>query len=147
VIGDMNDGWTIFGPDETVLLSESFAATHCFRLVRDRDRPTQIGVSFQPVPRRKVPDISGVIWVDEVTSELREINFHFVNAAELSQFNAGGFTRFARVPSGAWIVAEWKLTAPKLMLRQGNSFTSQLVVVGRRDTGGGILRPPPSTTR
>ena len=147
VVGDMKDGWTIFGPDETVLLSETFAATHCFRLVRDRDRATQIGVSFQPVPRRKVPDISGVIWVDEVTSELREINFHFVNAAELSQFNAGGFTRFARVPSGAWIVDEWKLTAPKLVLRQGNPYTTQLEVVGRRDTGGGILRPPPSTTR
>ena len=147
VTGDMNEGWTIFGPDETVLLSEGFAATHCFRLVRDRERLTQIGVSFQPVPRRKVPDISGVIWVDEVTSELREINFHFVNAAELSQFNAGGYTRFARMPSGAWIVAEWKLTAPKLMLRLGSPYSSRLVVIGRRDTGGGILRPPQGSTR
>jgi len=148
VTGDMDQGWTIFGPDETVLLSEGFASTHCFRLVRDRERPTQIGVSFQPVPRREVPDISGVIWVDQVTSELREINFHFVNAAELSRFNAGGYTRFLRVPSGAWIVAEWKLTAPKLMLRPGGPYaSSRLVVVGRRDTGGGILRPPQGTTR
>jgi len=143
----MDDGWTIFGPDETVLLSEGFAATHCFRLVRDSGRPTQIGVSFQPVPGRKVPDISGVIWVDQVTSELREMSFHFVNAGELSRFNAGGYTRFARVPSGAWIVDEWKLTAPKLAMRLGTPYSSQLVVVGRRDTGGGILRLPPSTTR
>ena len=142
VIGDVDRGWTIFGPDETVLQSDEFAATHCFRLVRQRGRPGLIGVAFDPEPRRTLPDISGVIWVDQGTSELREINFHFVNAGLLSRFDAGGFTRFSRVPSGAWIVDEWQLTAPVLATAAGSTFASQMVVIGRRDTGGGVLRPP-----
>jgi hypothetical protein len=142
VIGDMDKGWTIFGPDETVLESDAFATTHCFRLVRERERPGMIGVAFEPVPRRDVPDIRGVIWVDQQTAELREIEFHFVNAGEMSRFDAGGFTRFRRVPSGAWIVDEWQLTAPALEMRSGAYQTTHIVVVGRRDTGGGVLRPP-----
>jgi hypothetical protein len=139
VIGDMNSGWKIFGPDETVLRSEQFAATHCFRLVRDETRPGLIGVSFEPVPQRRLADISGVIWVDQATSELREIEFQFVNAGELSRFYAGGYTRFSRVPSGAWIVNEWRLSAPMLAMRAGNY--SSVTAVGRRDTGGGVLHP------
>ena len=141
VVGDMDRGWTIFGPDETVLESEEFATTHCFRLVRERERPGLIGVSFEPVPRRELPDIRGVIWVDQRSAELREINFRFVNAGALSRFDAGGFTRFRRMPSGAWIVDEWQLTAPALAVKAGAYETSQIVVVGRRDTGGGVLRP------
>jgi hypothetical protein len=142
VVGDTQNGWTIFGPDETVLESDAFATTHCFQLVRERERPGMIGVSFEPVPRRQVPDIRGVIWVDERTAELREISFRFVNAGAMSRFDAGGFTRFRRMPSGAWIVDEWQLTAPALAQRAGGYQTSQLVIVGRRDTGGGVLGPP-----
>ena len=70
------------------------------------------------------------------------MNFRFVNAGALSRFDAGGFTRFRRMPSGAWIVDEWQLTAPALAVKAGAYETSQIVVVGRRDTGGGVLRPP-----
>lgn len=147
VIGDEEVGWTYYGPDETVLLSEPFAATHCFRLVRQPDHPSQIGVSFEPSPKRKVPDISGVLWVDEKTSELRAINFRFVNAGPLTRYEAGGFTRFRRAPSGAWMVDEWKLSAPRLELREAPNITAAgiakierlLVVTGRLDTGGGII--------
>ena len=52
VIGDPTIGWSYFGPDETVLLSDQFAATHCFRLVRDPLRAHEIGVAFEPVPKR-----------------------------------------------------------------------------------------------
>ena len=43
VLGDPETGWHYFAPDEMVLLSEQFAATHCFRLVRQPDRNGQIG--------------------------------------------------------------------------------------------------------
>jgi hypothetical protein len=142
VIGDMDRGWTIFGPDETVLESDEFATTHCFRLVRERERSNLIGVSFEPVPGRDLPDIRGVIWVDQESAELREMIFRFVNAAPLSRFDAGGFTRFRRMPSGAWIVDEWQLRAPALAVKAGPYQASQIVLVGRRDTGGGVLRPP-----
>jgi hypothetical protein len=142
VVGNESKGWNYFAPDEVVLLSDQFAATHCFRLVRETARPGQIGVAFEPAPERKLADITGILWVDETTSELREIVFRFANAKALSRYYAGGFTRFRRMPSGTWIVDEWKLTVPRFELRQGATGTPpQLVAIGRIDNGGGILQP------
>ena len=53
VFGDEAKGWIFYAPDETVLLSDQFATTHCFRLVREAARPGAIGVAFEPVPQRK----------------------------------------------------------------------------------------------
>jgi hypothetical protein len=141
VVGDGDKGWNYFAPDETVLLSDQFAATHCFWLVRQPDRPGQIGVSFEPIPRRKLADITGVLWVDQATAQLREVVFRFVNAGVMSQFDAGGFTRFRRMPSGTWIVDEWKLSVPRLEVRQVPRFRPQYIAIGYLDNGGGILAP------
>jgi len=142
VTGDVVFGWEYFGPDEYVLLSESFARTHCFRLVRERGRRGQIGVAFEPIPRRGTSDIQGVLWVDDRTAELREMTFIFVNAGPFSQFNAGGFTRFLRMPSGAWVVNEWWLKAPRLSMQTSPYSAPQFMVIGWTENGGGIL---PST--
>jgi len=41
---------TYYAPDVDVLLSEQFAATHCFHLERSPiDHPNSIGVAFQPI--------------------------------------------------------------------------------------------------
>jgi hypothetical protein len=154
VLGRAETGWHYFAPDETVLLSEPFASTHCFRLVRQRDRAGQIGVSFQPVPRRQVADIAGVLWVDQETSELREVVFRFVNAGPMSQFDGGGSTHFRRVPSGAWIVDGWTLTAPVLEIivrppQDGYTATGrpQYRPIGRLENGGGVFAPVDTVTR
>jgi hypothetical protein len=139
VLGDAYKGWRYFAPDEVVLLSDEFASTHCFRLVRDRDRPGEIGVLFEPVPARRVSEIAGVLWVDERSAELREIIFRFVNAGVLSQFAAGGFTRFTRVPSGAWLVSDWRLKVPLLTVRRSPYSGEQFSAVGYVENGGGIL--------
>lgn len=141
VIGDEGKGWVYYAPDEVVLLSDGFASTHCFRLVRDPARRSQIGVAFEPVPGRTVSDISGVLWVDEKTSELREVVFRFVNARVLSLFDARGFTRFLRVPSGAFIVEEWLLSVPKLSMKTSVSYRPQYTEIGRFENGGGIVGP------
>jgi len=124
-------------PDEAVLLSDGFAATHCFRSVRHRNRPGQIGVAFEPAPKRKRSDIQGVLWLDEASSELREIRFQFVNAGILSRFEPGGFTRFHRMPSGAWIVSEWQLRMPQLEYRLGPVPTT--AVTGYIVNGGEVV--------
>ena len=138
VRGDERKGWTYFGPDEVVLLSDPFASTHCFRAVRNRKRPNQIGVAFQPIPKRKQSDINGVIWLDERTSELHDVEFRYVNAGVLDDFPAGGFSRFRRMPSGAWIVSEWQLRMPRLTrdAKVGSIMraTSYLENGGRVDT-------------
>jgi hypothetical protein len=52
------------------------------------------------------------------------------------------------VPSGAWIVDEWKLSAPRLSVAQrgvqdGYSSTApqQFIAIGRIENGGGIFAP------
>ena len=136
VEGDETSGWSYYGPDETVLLSPEFAATHCFRVERDSKEPGLIGISFQPIPSRRVPDIAGVAWVDQATSELRRITFRYVNAGLVSRFGGGGETHFQRLPSGAWVVSAWHLRAP-MTERAGELARS----VGYQENGGGILSP------
>jgi hypothetical protein len=137
VRGDQASGWDYYGPDEAVLLSNDFAATHCFKVVRDRKRHAgQIGVAFEPAPTRTSSDIMGVLWVDEKTSELEEVRFVYVNAGVLTRFKPGGFTKFLRVPSGAWIVSEWQLRMPELELRLGPP--DNLVPIGYVENGGTI---------
>lgn len=136
VEGDETSGWSYYGPDESVLLSPEFAATHCFRLERDRAEPGLIGISFGPIPSRRVPDIAGVAWVNQQTSELQRITFRYVNAGLLSRFGGGGETRFQRLPSGAWVVNAWHLRAP-ITAKVGQVARS----LGFQENGGGILSP------
>ena len=147
VLGNELQGWHYFAPDEKVLLSEQFAATHCFRLVRERARSGEIGVAFEPVPRRTISDIAGVLWVDERSAELREIVFRYVNAGVFSRFDAGGFTRFTRVPSGAWLVSEWRLKVPLLTMKVRPYSGQEFSAIGYVENGGGIVRGAPQTQR
>jgi carboxypeptidase family protein len=135
VRGDQASGWEYFGPDEAVLLSDDFAATHCFKVVRDKRRHAgEIGVAFEPAPKRTSSDIMGVLWVDEKSSELRDVHFVYVNAGVLTQFKPGGFTKFLRMPSGAWLVSEWQLRMPTLELRLGSN--DNVVAIGYIENGG-----------
>lgn len=136
VRGNPATGWEYFGPDQAVILSSGFAETHCFRLVRDARRKGEIGVAFEPVPRRRISDIKGVLWIDATTSELREVVFRYVNVDILEPFEPGGFARFRRMPSGAWIVSEWQLKMPKLVMRPGR--WSSIETNGYIENGGHV---------
>jgi hypothetical protein len=136
VRGNPRDGWEYFGPDEAVLLSPGFGETHCFRVVRDPKRAGDIGVAFEPLKDRRQADIAGVLWIDEKSSELREMTFRYRNVDIASRFSPGGTIRFRRLPSGAWIVNEWSLKLPKLAAR---STTMQGVeVIGFIEKGGRV---------
>ncbi|HEX6575309.1 MAG TPA: carboxypeptidase-like regulatory domain-containing protein [Gemmatimonadaceae bacterium] len=136
VRGNEAAGWQFFGPDERVLLSDQFASTHCFRATRDKTKPGMIGVAFKPVPKREQADIDGVLWIDEASSELREITFKFVNAGTVTRYKAGGYSKFSRVPSGAWIVNDWQLKMPRLVSRAGSSIVE---ASGFVETGGRLI--------
>jgi len=130
-------GWEYFGPDEAVLLSESFRRTHCFGLARDKERPGEIGVAFKPVSGRQVPDISGTFWVNDTSAALTEVVFRYTNAGLLSRFRAGGFARFRRLSSGAVIVDTWELSAPRLEMRPAQN--QQIAANGYTADGGLII--------
>lgn len=109
-------GTTYYAPDADVLLSESFAATHCFRLQREPDRSNLIGVAFTPVPsRRDARDIEGTFWIDANTSELQSLDFRYTGLPDaLAGVGAGGRVEFRRLADGNWLVSRWNVRMPQL---------------------------------
>ena len=104
-----------FAPDLEVLLSDIFVEDHCFRLVRDRRHAGQVGIAFEPVPdRRRIPEIRGTMWVDGPTSELRALDFRYVNVATEQQDYAGGIVEFIRLRDGSWTISHWDIHMPVL---------------------------------
>jgi len=102
-----------FGPDAAVLLSDLFLDTHCFRLARNPNRAGQIGLSFEPVRRGGIPDISGTLWLDEETAGLRVLEYGYTwSPWEEVQGVARGRVEFENLPNGAWIVRRWWIRMP-----------------------------------
>lgn len=108
-------GIKFYGPDAEILLSESFLRRHCFRLVRDDSgRRRLIGVAFEPLPDRGVPDISGVLWVDRLTAELDRLEYRYVNLRlPVESELLGGRVEFDHLPDGGWIVRRWEIVTPQ----------------------------------
>ena len=132
-----DDGTWLFGPDANVLLSNTFLSLHCFRLERRADRRGQIGLAFEPVAGRRVPDIAGTMWLDESTARLRHVEYSYRNVANYEDNRyAGGRTEFEQLPNGAWIVRRWFVRSPLLARQPG---VTQLKTIGVRETGGEVL--------
>jgi hypothetical protein len=102
-------------PDATVLLSDTFLADHCFSVATDvRKRPGMIGLSFEPIPRRPVPDIRGTMWLDAETFQLRVVDYRYTRLPRsYSDDRIGGEVWIAALPSGAWIVRRWHIRMPQ----------------------------------
>jgi hypothetical protein len=108
-----------YGPDAEVLLSDLFLEQHCFYLRRgEGERAGWVGLAFQPVLARGMPDVRGVLWLDERSAELRRLDFTYTGV-ELRDVQASdtapaptepaGEVHFARTAGGAWIVSRWEL--------------------------------------
>jgi hypothetical protein len=129
-----------FAPDAGVLLSDLFAGTHCFNAVPGSEG--RIGLAFEPVPGRYLPEIKGVLWLDQGSAELRELEFSYTRLPpELPEGPIGGRIEFMRLPTGAWIVREWLIRMPlmgQIVYTQGGRPPASKVI-GYRETGGQIL--------
>lgn len=109
----LDGGWLFEGPDARVFLSEQFAVLHCFGVVAHPDDDELIGLAFQPVADRKVPEIAGTLWLDRYSSELRLLEFQFVQLPwRVDNAHVGGHEEFQRLPTGVWIVRRWWLRMP-----------------------------------
>lgn len=154
------DGSTDFyAPDAEALLSDEFLADHCFRFVAgSKDRAGMVGLGFEPVRGRRVPDIEGVLWMSAITYELNELEFTYVALSNRDLGRSfGGDVRFARLPTGRWIVSSWVIRMPvvgvrpavRMMLPGGlpMSEESREVLVAVREEGGTVrldrAAPPP----
>ena len=110
------DETLFFPPDASVLLSETFLDQHCFRVRRGRgENAGQVGLEFEPVRGRTLPDVRGVLWLDAANAELRTLDYAFTGVKLGSDATPwGGRVHFDRLPSGGWIVRRWSLRMPQM---------------------------------
>lgn len=140
---DSSGTYFFYAPDAAVLLSDPFASDHCFTVTRRSDKDSAfVGLRFTPAPDRTLPEVSGTLWLDEASSELRYMEFAYENLPrQLDHPQAGGRVDFARLDDGRWIVESWKIRSPRFayvtQTRVG-SFTleRELQLVGFLDEGG-----------
>ena len=145
VIANETETW-YYLPDAGVLLENEFVDTHCFRVVRnEREQPGQVGLAFTPVPGRDVPDIEGVLWLDDSSAELGALEVSYTDLPDgVEDDRIGGQVEFARLPSGAWIVSRWEIRTPIVEIEeQRGRFVRRrrriAYVQGFHDIGGEIL--------
>ncbi|MBW3660713.1 MAG: carboxypeptidase regulatory-like domain-containing protein [Gemmatimonadetes bacterium] len=104
-----------YAPDAVTLLSDAFLDTHCFRLREDRPpgQPGRIGIEFEPVRDHRLPDIRGTLWIDERSAELERLEYRYTNLPRAHEAGgAGGEIEFDRLPTGEWIIRDWRIRMP-----------------------------------
>jgi hypothetical protein len=150
---DESGATTYYAPDADVLLSETFAATHCFHLEAPR-RGTAgalIGVGFQPSrERRDRRDIEGTLWIDATTAELRTMEFRYTNLPDAAEpAHPGGTVEFLRLDDARWLVSRWNLRMPQFRPPERTlAVGARQLIVGSRGptltgvqvTGGEVMR-------
>lgn len=155
------EGTWYYAPDARTLLSEAFARTHCLiPAAPESGTRGLVGLGFEPVARRNVPDVRGVLWLDARTSELQHMEFTYTGLPKsLRDHPFGGRVDFERLPSGAWIVERWNIRMPKLeratryqpsaILELGSAPrltpVSEEVVAAIVERGGEVLARVPAT--
>jgi hypothetical protein len=132
-------------PDATVLLSEEFLDGHCFRVAPGRgDEAGLVGLQFEPVRGRRLPDVSGTLWLDPATADLRSMEFAYTGLPDYAYDEGevwGGRMEFARTAAGAWMVNRWTLRLPSMGIPTGlYSRSGRLRVAVFSEIGGEVLR-------
>ena len=113
------DSVEYMAPDASALGSNAFTRDHCFSLARPRrNRPDLVGLAFVPARDRTLPDISGTVYLDAKSFELRFIDFQYTRLPpDLPNANqVGGEVHFNRLASGAWIVDRWFIRMPQVIV-------------------------------
>ncbi|MDH3206148.1 MAG: carboxypeptidase-like regulatory domain-containing protein [Gemmatimonadota bacterium] len=133
--------WTYHAPDAQVLISDGFLDTHCFRLVDGgREAPGLVGLAFEPTGEKDdITDISGTLWLDRESVELRWLEFTYENLGQdVRSGDATGRVEFQRTPEGTWIVPEWWIRMPLVEIQVGG-IERRRRITGFRQTGGRVL--------
>lgn len=143
-VQEADDGTSrYYAPDARVLLSDTFLDSHCLRLEEgDEETEDLIGVAFEPADDRSrgIPDITGTLWLDPQTAELRWLEYRYVNVLPgLATDLIGGRVEFRSMPDGTWIVPEWWIRMPMLVQEQGPQGRLRTRIDGYRQSGGRVV--------
>ncbi len=120
-------------PDADVLVDQSFAATHCFRLqAADAAHQGQIGLAFAPTPGRDtIVDVKGTVWIDTADPRLRSLDFTYTSLEPAAmQARAGGHIEFRTMGNGVSFVERWQLRLPALEEAKTRSLMMNSLVPG-----------------
>jgi hypothetical protein len=134
---------TFLAPDADVLLSAAFLEGHCFGLERRSEEGRRyLGLRFRPVEGRRLPDVEGVLWIDERSRRLETLEYRYVNLGRVATVrgeDAHGSLRFQALPNGTWIIEEWNIRMPRLLdVRDGFGRTVRYDVAGYVEEGGAV---------
>lgn len=142
VVGNDREGRTYYAPDAGVLLSDVFLEDHCFTARQGSgELAGLVGLAFVPAPRRRLPDVRGVLWLDRETAELRFLEYRYANLpAFLPEGALGGRVEFLRLENGAWIVLDWSIRMPLmgLVVDRSSGRPRDPTVLGFRERGGKV---------
>ncbi len=129
-----------YAPDATVLLSDAFLDAHCLRVAGRREGGL-VGLGFEPTGDRKsVPDISGTMWLDSGSAELRWLEFEYQYLdPEMMSSEVGGRVDFERMPDGTWIVPEWWIRMPVMSVQTDFQGDRRPFIAQFHQTGGLVL--------
>lgn len=128
----MGDTAVFAAPDAALLLSAEFVSTHCF-FARE-DRPGLAGLRFVPMAGRRVPEVTGTLWLDRETAQLRSLDFSYSGLpAGLRRLELGGRIEFTLTSGGRWIVSHWYVRMPRMTSLRTSLRPS---VAGYTDNGG-----------
>ena len=133
------DGTVYRAPDADVLLSDSFAASHCLELAEGEGaQAAWVGIAFRPAQLvRGIVDVRGTLWLDRRTSELRRLEFAYAGLPALLQYaKLGGLVEYTRLANGIWFASRWEIRMPR------TTFVPQrgVQVSGIEVTGGEVWR-------
>ena len=163
---------TFYAPDGDAMASPGFLATHCLSTTKGEDE-VMAGLAFEPRPGREVVDVAGVLWIDTVATEPRELEFRYVSLQNFlrrhlepslradiqSRFRRprfgrtriveslfGGWLQFAMVARDRWVIQEWRIDRPILryeLMTGARTGTSVTPVAFPVTTSGEILNVVP----
>jgi len=116
VVTDRTNTTTYHAPGIEVLLSPTFVADHCFRLVPPgRGHEQLMGIAFEPTSeRKKLPEIRGTLWLDRKSAALQRLDFGYVHLSPEQEQLGGGELEFANMRNGAWAISRWSIRMPVL---------------------------------
>lgn len=120
---------TYYAPGLDVLLSDEFLEDHCLRIAPSSS-DTRLGIEFEPnADRRRFAEIRGTLWLDRATSELRDMEYRYVNVSSSDERIAGGTIGFTRMRDGMWAISRWNIRMPTMVYAP--VYDNRLKVVDR----------------
>jgi hypothetical protein len=136
------------GPDAEVLLSGTFHRDYCFLSVEGRgERRGMLGIEFRPRRGLLTRGISGTMWLDMMSFELRFVEFSYAGLVTIpGNLSLGGEVHFAKHETGGWVVQRWHIRMPQFSrvqpaIASGHVSRRPPVVYRIVEQGGSLYAP------